>query len=82
MVTYVGRTRTNLDCVFPLETVIVSCQNIKDTEGVVVVCRPFMFNCKLVKLAWQVFSCDFKKMGLLPSSRKDESGGPCFSVTF
>ena len=50
MVTYVGRTRTNLDCVFPLETVIVSCQNIKDTEGVVVVCRPFMFNCKLVKL--------------------------------
>ena len=61
MVTYVGRTRTNLDCAFPLETVIVSCQNIKDTDGVVVVCRPFMFNCKLVKLVWQVFSCNLKK---------------------
>ena len=50
MVTYVGRTRKNLDYAFPPEVVIVSCQNIKDTEGVVVVCRPIIFDRKLIKL--------------------------------
>ena len=53
MVTYVGRTRKNLDCAFLPEIVIVSCQNIKDIEGVVVIvimCRPIIFNHKLIKL--------------------------------
>ena len=51
MVTYVGRAHNNLDCAFLPEIVIVSCQNTKDTEGVVVVCRPIIFNRKLIKLA-------------------------------
>ena len=51
MVTYVGRAHKNIDCAFLPEIVIVSCQNTKDTEGAVVVCRPIIFNRKLIKLA-------------------------------